>query len=35
MGFKTQNNSERPCRDKWGREAEDDLLQSQAAKSGS
>ena len=37
MGFKTQNNSERPCRDKWGHEAEDDLLhlQSQAAKSGS
>ena len=35
MGFKTQNNSERPCRDKWGHEAEDDSLQSQAAKSGS
>ena len=35
MGFKTQNDSERPCRDKWGHEAEDDLLQSQAAKSGS
>ena len=26
MGFKTQNNSERPCRDKWGHEAEGDWL---------
>ena len=32
---KTQNNDARPCRDKWGHEAEGDLLQAQAAKSGS